>query len=262
MSAIKLAPPDFNLRGFSQRLRFGFLVLCAMFSSEAHAEIWHSTSVSAMRDVAVAPDGIIWLTGKDGTVWVSDNIYGSSFTQIASHDFSRIAVGLGGAAWVIKSDGTLWKYTNTWMQTTAKEMQDVAIAPDGKVWLVGENGATWVSNDNGKQFAQIEGNGFSRISAGMDGTVWAIQSDGTLWKYTNTWVQTMANEMQDVAVASNGLIWLAGKNGAIWSSADGGTTFSQDEHADGIENIAAGRGGTWAVGSNGILWRKLFSPQF
>lgn len=115
MSAIKLAPRDYNFQVLSQRLRFGALMLCAMFSSWAHAEIWHSTPVSAMRDVAVAP---------------------------------------------------------------------------------------------------------------------------------------------------NGLIWLVGKNGAIWSSADDGTTFSQDEHAKGIENIAAGRGGAWAVGSNGTLWRKLSSPQF
>lgn len=262
MSAIKLAPRDYNFQSFSQRLRFGALVFCVMFSSWSHAEIWHSTPVSAMRDVAVAPNGIIWLTGKDGAVWVSDNIYGSSFTQIPGHDFIRIAVGLDGTAWVIKSDGTLWKYANTWVQTTASAMQDVVVAPDGNVWLVGENGAIWVSNDQGKQFAQIENNGFSRVSAGMEGTVWAIKSDGTVWKYANAWVQTEARAMQDIAVAPNGLIWLVGKNGAIWSSADDGTTFSQDEHAKDIENIAAGRGGAWAVGSNGTLWRKLSSPQF
>ena len=76
------------------------------------------------------------------------------------------------------------------------------------------------------------------------------------------WHSTPTSGMRDVAIAPNGFIWLTGKDGTIWSSPDGGVTFSQDEEARGIENIAAGRSGAWAVGFNGVLWRKLFSPQF
>lgn len=174
----------------SRRLLIGLLMVCGMFPSLSQAEIWHKTPTSGMRDVAIAPNGFIWLTGKDGTVWVSDNVFGSSFTQ-------------------------------------------------------------------------IEASGFSRISAGPGGVVWAVRPDGTLWKsVTGSWTKTSASGAGDVAIASNGLIWFASKDGTLWSSPDGGVTFSQDEEARGIENIAAGRSGAWAVGFNGVLWRKLFSPRF
>jgi len=248
----------------SRRLLIGLLMVCGMFPSLAQAEIWHSTPTGGMRDVAIAPNGLIWLTGRDGTVWASDNIYGSSFTQIGASGFSRISVGPNGAVWAIGSNGTLWKFaTGSWSETTASGMEDVAIAPDGKVWLVGENGTIWFSGDQGQKFTQIEASGFNRISAGPGGIVWAIGFNGMLWKFAaGSWTKTAASGAGDVAIAPNGLIWLAGKDGAIWSSPDGGVTFSQDEEARGIENISAGRSGAWAVGFNGALWRKLFSPQF
>ncbi len=248
----------------SRRLLIGLLMVCGMFPSLAQAEIWHSTPTSGMRDVAIAPNGLVWLTGKDGTVWVSDNIYGSSFRQIGAGGFSRISVGPDSTVWAIGSNGALWKLaTGSWTETTANAVEDVAIAPDGKVWFVGKDGSIWFSGDQGQKFTQIEASGFSRISAGPSGIVWAVRPDGTLWKFAaGSWAKTPASGAGDVAIAPNGLIWLAGKDGTIWSSPDGGVTFSQDEEARGIENISAGRSGAWAVGFNGALWRKLFSPQF
>jgi len=248
----------------SRRLLIGLLMVCGMFPSLAQAEIWHSTPTGGMRDVAIAPNGLVWLTGKDGTVWVADNVFGSSFTQIEASGFSRISVGTEGVIWAIGSNGALWKFaTNSWIETTANGVEDVAIAPDGKVWLVGEDGSIWFSGDQGQKFTQIEASGFSRISAGPSGVVWAVRPDGTLWKFvTGSWTKTSASGAGDVAIAPNGLIRFAGKDGTVWSSPDGGATFSQDEEARGIENIAAGRSGAWAVGFSGVLWRKLFSPQF
>ena len=248
----------------SRRLLIGLLMVCGMFSSLAQAEIWHSTPTSGMRDIAIAPNGLIWLTGEDGAVWVSDNIYGSSFRQIGASGFSRISVGPDNTVWAIGSNGALWKFaTGSWTETAVSGMEDVAVAPDGKVWLVGKNGTIWFSGDQGQKFTQIGASGFSRISAGPGGIVWAVGSNGALWKFaTGSWSKTTASGIADVATAPNGLIWLAGKNGAIWSSSDDGVTFSQDEEASGLENIAAGRSGAWAVGFNGVLWRKLFSPQF
>ena len=248
----------------SRRVLIGLLMVCGMLPSLVLAEIWHSTPTSGMRDVAIAPNGLIWLTGEDGAVWVSDNIYGSSFRQIGAGGFSRISVGPDSTVWAIGSNGALWKFaTGSWTETIANAVEHVAIAPDGKVWFVGENGSIWFSSDQGQKFTQIEASGFSRISAGPGSVVWAVRPDGTLWKFAaGSWAKTPASGAGDVAIAPNGLIWLAGKDGTIWSSPDGGVTFSQDEEARGIENISAGRSGAWAVGFNGALWRKLFSPQF
>jgi photosystem II stability/assembly factor-like uncharacterized protein len=96
---------------------------------------------------------------------------------------------------------------------------------------VGKNGTIWFSDDQGKKFTQIGANDFSRVSVGPGGVVWAVKSNGTLWKFAmGSWTKTAAaSGIGDVAVAPKGIIWLAGKNGTIWSSPDNGVTFSQDE---------------------------------
>lgn len=81
------------------------------------------------------------------------------------------------------------------------------------------------------------------------------------------WHHTATSGVKDVAIAPNGLIWLTGKYGTIWSSPDDGFTFSQDEQASGIENIAAGRGVHGRLGSmanygvNSFLLSPNFSPS-
>ena len=141
----------------------------------------------------------------------------------------------------------------------------VHVWANGLIWLTGGDGSVWASdNIYGSSFTKIIGvSGFSRVSVGPGGVVWAVKSNGTLWKFAmGSWTKTAASGIGDVAVAPKGIIWLAGKNGTIWSSPDNGVTFSQDEEASGIENIATGKAGAWAIGLNGKLWRKLFSPQF
>lgn len=253
-----------RVRRLSRNLLFGFLLLWGILPAITQAELWSGTAISGMRDVAMAPNGRIWLTGKNGTVWKSDNIYASSLTAIEGSGFNRLAVDPDGVVWAVKSNGGLWKFAaGSWLETAVNEMEDVAIAPDGKVWLVGKNGTIWFSDGQGQQLNRIESSGFSRISAGPDGVVWAVKSDGTLWKFAaNSWTQATVSGIEDVAVASDGLIWLTGKNGILWNSLDGGVTFSQDNEVSGLENIAAGRRGAWAVGFDGTLWHKFFSPQF
>lgn len=253
-----------QIRRPSKILLLGLLLLCGLFSAMSQAEIWHSTKTNGMNDAALAPNGIIWLTGRNGAIWMSDNIYGSSFTLIKPGGFGRITVAPDSVVWTTGIDGSLWKFTSgTWTEIAENGIADVAIAPDGKVWLVKRSGAISFSSDQGKNFTQITDNGFKRISVAPDGAVWVVATNGVLWKFAKeNWIQTTANGIGDVAIAPNGLIWLAAKNGAVWSSSDDGVTFNQDEHATGIENIAAGRSGAWAVGLDGTLWRKLFSPQF
>lgn len=253
-----------QIRRLSKILLLGLFILYGLYHSMAQAEIWHSTKTDGMNDVAIAPNGIIWLTDRNGAIWMSDNIYGSSFTLIKPGGFGRIAVAPDNVVWTTGIDDSLWKFTSgNWTEVAENGIVDIAVAPDGKVWLVKRNGAISFSADQGKNFTQIAGDGFNRISVAPDGTVWLVGTNGVLWKFAKEkWIQTTASGIGDVAIAPNGLIWLAAKNGAVWSSSDDGVTFSRDEHANGIENIAAGRSGAWAVSLNGTLWRKLFSPQF
>ena len=101
----------------------------------------------------------------------------------------------------------LWKFAGgNRTKTAASEMEDVTVAPDGKVWLVGKNGGIWLSSNQGKKLTQIEANDFSRISVGRHGVVWAVGPNGTLWKFAaGNWTKITAGGMRDVAVATERL---------------------------------------------------------
>jgi hypothetical protein len=84
---------DSPTMGAITKLLIGWLAISGVFPASVQAEIWNRAAASGMNDVAVAPDGLIWLTGKHGAVWLSDNMYGSSFAQIRAEGCNRIAVG-------------------------------------------------------------------------------------------------------------------------------------------------------------------------
>jgi photosystem II stability/assembly factor-like uncharacterized protein len=70
-----------------------------------------------------------------------------------------------------------------------------------------------------------------------------------------TWHQTTATLIGDVAVASDGTVWVAGTNGTIWFSSNQGRDFTQLDATGFIRIAVAPNGTVWAVGDNSTLWK-------
>jgi hypothetical protein len=124
---------------------------------------------------------------------------------LASVPFRRRAL-FAAAALLFGSAALSTARAASWTQTPASGGGDVAVGPDGRVWLAGHNGTVWWSND-GLNFTRTEASGFERLSVGRDGTVWAVGANGTLWKFVDgRWTQTPASGMGDVAAGPDGRI--------------------------------------------------------
>jgi photosystem II stability/assembly factor-like uncharacterized protein len=139
-------------------------------------------------------------------------------------------------------------------QTRATSVADVAVSAEGTIWIVKKDGTISFST-NGRNWTTTEGDGFSRISANTDSSVYGVGSNGTLWKYDGeNFTQTKAEGMVDVAVTQNGRIWTVGKNETVWYSDNDGARWRKND-ANGFRNIAVADNGTlWATGTNGTLW--------
>jgi hypothetical protein len=259
--------------------------------------IWNQANASGIGDVVVSPrDATVWVAGKsNGTVWFSkkpDRDYaGRQFTKIPATGCTRVSIWEtesprdfpSGELWAIAAGGTAWycRYDTDknvffidWTHTPTSGMVDVAVSPDGTIWLVGHDGSIFYSTDRAATVHKSKASGMARISVGPDGTLWAVGSNGTVWSCvltlanstavthsTEKWLQTGASGMGDVGVHPFlGTLWLAGKNGTIWSSTDRGKTFSVAGDATGFESVAAGSLNSavdvWGVGSNESLWYK------
>jgi photosystem II stability/assembly factor-like uncharacterized protein len=247
---------------------------------------WKQVNASGIGDVAVAPNGRLWMAGQNGTVWYSDD-QGVTSHQITGSGFSRVANGPDGVLWGVGINGTLWSWNSAlvWEQSKAvTNATDVTVAPNGTVWITRTDGTIHYSTDKGQTFTAIVASGFLHISAGSDNVLWAVGINGTLWYYQSAsgkpaWKQTAASDMRDVGVelssmSSNqhlGRIWLAGKNGTVWLSIDNGVTFTQKTDASGFASIA-GAGSqskvssnpedAWAVGTNGTVWCRFAGADY
>ena len=254
---------------------------------------WAQVNASGIGDVAAAPDGRVWVSGTNGTVWYSDD-QGQKFSEITASGVIRVAIGPDSVLWGVGVNGTLWSHVPfhiglrpvpQWTQSVAvSAAADVTAAPDGSVWLTTRDGSIMVSHDNGASFSKIDASGFACLSADTDSSIWAVGTNGSLWHYdsSGSWFQTPASGMQDVGVEHltyfggdhAGRIWLVGKNGSVWLSIDKGQTFSQKVDAQGFasvcgagevskaaESSAAGED-AWFVGANGSLWRRLLPADY
>ncbi|MFI7642495.1 hypothetical protein [Nonomuraea sp. NPDC049400] len=105
--------------------------------------------------------------GANGT-WLTDVAVGPSGQVYAVGDWRwrTWAGSLTAKAAVMRYDGTRWDYVNVpSFDIEGTSVGDVAIAPDGEVWLTG-------SSRTGENFARLSG-GTWQLIAGADPSVWA-----------------------------------------------------------------------------------------
>ncbi len=149
--------------------------------------------------------------------------------------------------------------SNFWIKVNASGINDVAAAPDGRVWVAGTNQTIWYSDDQGKNFIQIiQASGFSRVAVGPDYLLWAVGANGTLWSCNKNFVWNNHSSISNVADVTispiNGNIWITDKDGFILFSNNNGQSFSKIK-ATGFSRVSADTDGSlWAVGGNGTLW--------
>jgi hypothetical protein len=76
--------------------------------SLVQAEIWHITPTNGMRDVAITPNGLVRLAGKDGIIG-SSPVDGVTFIQDEeARGIESIVAGRSGA-WAVGINGALWR---------------------------------------------------------------------------------------------------------------------------------------------------------
>jgi hypothetical protein len=235
---------------------------------------WEKTPATGMNDVGVTQGGQIWLSGKNGTIWSSND--GQSFTEEAGvSGFGRIAGGNKRAeVWAVGRDNhTLWHLLpgSGWKEANATDVADVAVGRyclagasecTPLIWIAGVNGTIWYSDNDGRNFTQIKAEGFCRVATHST-DLWAVGCNGTVWQYTSSpaaawdagkWEQSEASKIADVAADENDSLWLTGQNGSVWERVNG-QGFVEISPPAGFVSIAVGHGKVYAVRADGTLWR-------
>jgi hypothetical protein len=239
-------------------------------------------SSSCVRDIAIDPDGVVWLACEYGV----SSYDGSSWsTYLTAMEFGAITVAPDGSVWAAAMSGGLYHFVDSvWEHHDVGMATDVAVSEDGTVWVLQDSfepllsitGDVWAPVEFGDPVADLVGGpddsawvfasdavlldangaeldrlgiGESLIAGGLapDGTVWTVKWDG-LWAGVEPIVGLRGAEILDLAFAPDGSVWIASDLGAFRYEGTGWARYTERDGLT-ISNLEK-----VAVAPDGIVW--------
>jgi hypothetical protein len=132
----------------------------------------------------------------------------------------------GGPAPVACSPGYIsnTNANDTWVDTRAANVNDVAAGADGSVWYItGTPGTVGTTVRISGGSTEVLNHGGKRIAVDPQGNPWIVDFNGKLWHLVGNSFQELSTGLaRDIAVAPNGIVWVIGtnsRNGSfqVWS---------------------------------------------
>lgn len=168
-----------------------------------------------------------------------------------------LSVGADGTSWCVDSNSRLWKREGGgWKKNPSGRAVEVAVGDNDNVWC--RNAAGEVFKLDGDDWddgwvKDTQAKDVQTISAAADGTVWAGNKSGQIFKRVgvNSWSQPnpTANAVE-VTVGSANNVWCRNAAGNVFElqGSDWNSAWTQDTMASWVRSISAAADGTvWAT---------------
>ena len=192
-------------------------------------------------DIAIGPDGIVWVFGADqdqyrvinkGLSWYDGEKWSSQINIPLPHGWAHgMEVASDGALWCGGQSGKygeLYRFDGeTWTSfapeensgTNGKEVTNLHIDENGVIWTGTRGGAARFDGETWSVYStpdQLGGGWVSCVSAAPDGDVWVGVSgqgvsrfDGTAWEtYTKEDDGLASNTFNSVDYGADGEVWI------------------------------------------------------
>jgi hypothetical protein len=205
--------------------------------------------------VAVDTEGSAWMVDAEARIWKRSGDQWQAIQGAAV----EVAAGADGSVWVLGADVVpggfgVYRWTGqTWERDPPPNaVARISVAPDGTLWAVNSVREIWRRGANGG-WARVAGAAVD-ISAGVDGSVWAIGEDQSgrdfgIWRFAGDhWDrEPVPSAGMTVAVSDRGEPWITNANEEIWRRVQGGW---QRMPGAALRVSADARGGIWVIGTN------------
>jgi hypothetical protein len=174
------------------------------FAFEPDGGVWVATGMSLARwhegtwrlfdkmvhSVAVAPNGIVWASGWEGTQgshYVA-RYDGSAWTTVFEGNLTSLAVTQDGTVWGMHGERGLVRFTGDgWEQALGPNGQpihgSITVAPDGALWASGLQALVRIDGQDWAVYPPVEGAQAMAVAPAPQG-----RTNGTVWLGTNNGV--------------------------------------------------------------------------
>ncbi|MBS0267205.1 MAG: hypothetical protein JSS02_35095, partial [Planctomycetes bacterium] len=239
--------------------------------------------------IAVADSQMLWAVGTDRQFWqnqagrwsqtvapLPDGAYVPEPSISGSPAYVPLALGNDGIVRAVDSQGRLYAYDPT--QNAPQGQWNLVACPYPLATApVGGGDSFWaISNSQIVQYSagtwqisDFPGEMVQQVCVGTDGSVWALDTQGNLYQWTNQqWQQiSTAPQLLMLSVVTADQMWGISFNSpiAIWTG--NGQTWALDSQAPPIGAIGmtgpqpqistAADGTVWCIDSSGMPWRCI-----
>lgn len=173
-----------------------------LYGAGANGTVWYSkapgqwTEFMAARklgapveDLVLAYDNSLWVTLSNGQMWsIRDGEHWEWRTVL--NRFKRLAAGPGNHWWGVDDTGALWfrdasldDEHSYWRETRGAGVEDITVDVDGTVYTVGTDGTVWKTRDGQSVTQIVDASGFFAVSAQASDFLWSVGRNGTFWVY-------------------------------------------------------------------------------
>ncbi|MDP1613757.1 MAG: fibronectin type III domain-containing protein [Sulfuritalea sp.] len=219
-------------------------------------------------DLALTPGGDALALDEHGLVWkLSGNDIRAGNTGGWSKQpgqFRRLRAGQDGSFWGIDAEGMLYRLTGSLWRPVAERVRDVAVSPDGLVWLLDAAGQL-VSAENGVPFQPAPPVAAVSLMADEHGLPWLRYGDGAIQRFDGVHWQSAAlpaDGLRGFAIGADGSVYAIGANGEVLRrQAETGRWVSTpaDASPPPARHLAVGAEGLpWLILTNGELLAERF----
>jgi len=239
-----------------------------------------SSFINEVRDLAMAPDGTVWVATRGGVVrWssgASDPVAYGKEDGLPAASVEKIVVATDGTVWAAGDswgDGWIAYYDQTWQPMEAR-VHVMAADTMGGVWAVGFDVLIHVDRNSMEQISIPEGlrdgNGYDGIAVDEASRIWMVSGhgvvvyDGSGWQEFTTANGVPSHILSSIVVAPNGTVWISSEaldHGvpdpgedpnvpAAGVASFDGETWTTHTTADGLASNA----GKIVVASDGTVW--------
>lgn len=214
------------------------IYLAALFATPMHAQTftnWHTTDglpSDDLRDVAIAPNGNIWIATGNGVAMFDGTTFTTHTTTthpgLASNDVMAIAVMANGDVWAgtdfgaSRFDGSTYTTYTTADGLGDNEVKNIKQAPNGDIWFATINGATKYSGGTFTEYTtpNIPFGGAMHTAFATNGDVWisgglggAIEFDGSIFTPYSSGAGLVSNRVRAIAIDEDGSKWVGTAEG-------------------------------------------------
>ncbi len=205
----------------------------------------------ALAQIAVGADGDAWGLNAQSNIY-HYNAQTAGFSQV-SGSLAQIAVGSSGSVYGVNSAGSIYWYNPgtgyfQWVATSIGFTQ-ISVGADGDVWAVKNNAAYHYDVLHNSMAATSAS--IAKVMVGYGAAVWGLDSSGNIWQWqpaSSTWVQ-IAGTLSSIAVGTNGSMWVLNSSQQIFQLT-GGTTRPYQT----LSTVAGASLDQISVGADGSAW--------